>query len=305
MTFIASKALGILVVLAAIGVIVLLWIQCQHGCVASVPKKVITTPTPVVAFGTNELHIISPLRGISVDSPLTITGEAIPDWYIGGAFTIRLLDEKGIGLAYAQAKPTTTTPVNGFIPFSATFAFFPHTQQGTLIFEKNLGSGLPDFPTTVAMPISFARVTPETPTIAPEPSNTATPAPDATVTPAQTGVLQGNVTIGPICPTEQSGAACRPSIKMYAERVISVYKEDKTTLVIKIVPGPDGSFAQELPPGTYYVSMIPQIMGSITGVPTTVTVHAGTTVNLSIAVDTGINTATNTINDETSSSDGF
>lgn len=291
--------------IAAIGVVVLLWVQCgtSNGCTFSAPVKATPIPlvTPEGGFGTSEIHIDGLTQGSQVVSPLTITGKAIPDWYIGGAFTVRLLDAAGHGLAYVQAKPTATTAVNGFIPFSATFAFFPTTSQGTLIVEKNLGSGLPDFPSTIALPLTFPNYSIATPT--PMPTQQITPTPVPSATPISTGVLQGVMTIGPICASGQTGAACSPSVKMFADRPITVSSADQSLLIATIVPGPNGAFAQELPAGKYYVSMLPQILGSITGVPTTVTITAGKTTTLNIDVNTGIGEGQQA--DTAASADGF
>jgi hypothetical protein len=305
MTFIASRLFGLLIIIIAIGVVIVLWVQCGgNGCSFTAPVK--QSPLPTIAldneFGTPEIRIAKLIQGSEITSPVSIQGKAIPDWYIGGEFTVRLLDGAGHGLAYAQAKPLATQAVNGFIPFQADLAFSSSTPDGTLLFEKNLGSGLPNFPSTIALPVKFTHYVSATP--APTIIETATPTPIPSATPVTTGVLQGTMTIGPICPTSQTGAECRPSVKMFAERVISVYQADKTTLVLKITPGADGQFAQELPAGKYYINMIPQIMGSITGVPTTITVAAGKTSTLDISVDTGIRTPENTITDP-QPADGF
>ncbi|HSX24945.1 MAG TPA: hypothetical protein VLG69_03190 [Candidatus Andersenbacteria bacterium] len=303
MMFAASRMFGLFLVVIAIGVVVALWAQCgSNGCSFIPQQKIVATPTstPVAEFGTNEIHVAGIMQGDSIQSPVIITGEAIPDWYIGGSFTVRLLDSAGHGLAYAQAKPSDPTPVNGFIPFTVSFAFFPNTPTGTVLFEKNLGSGLPDFPTTVALPVSFPNYTQATAT--PEPVISPTPTPTPSATPVSTGTLKGTMTIGPICPVQQSGKTCASSVKMFADRPITVSKTDQAMAPITIIPGPTGEFSQELAPGQYYVSMVPQIMGSITGVPTTIKITAGKTTTMNISVDTGIRTPENT---DTASSDGF
>lgn len=307
MTFIASRAFGLLIIVAAIIVVIILWAQCgsNNGCTFTAPVKATPIPPPVGGFGTTEIHIDSLTQGARVTSPLTITGKAIPDWYIGGIFTIRLLDAAGHGLAYVQAKPTATSAVNGFIPFSAQIAFFPHTPNGTLLLEKNLGSGLPDFPSTVALPVSFPNYTNITPTPPPAggPSPTPTPQPSVSATPVTMGILQGVMTIGPICAPGQTGATCTPSVKMFADRPITVSSKDQSKLIATIIPGPNGAFAQELPAGKYYISMLPQILGSITGVPTTSTITSGKTTTLNINVNTGIGEGQQV--DTSSSAGGF
>lgn len=305
MAFIASRAFGFFIIIAAIGVVVVLWVQCgrNNGCTFSAPVQAspVPTVTPESGFGTMDIHVDGLIQGAQVTSPLTITGKAIPDWYIGGAFTVRLLDAAGHGLAYTQAHPTATTAANGFIPFSAQMAFFPTTPNGMLIIEKNLGSGLPDFPSTIALPVTFPNYINVTPT--PIPSDTPTPIPSVSVTPATTGVLKGVMTIGPLCGSGQTGASCSPSVKMFADRPITVSSSDHSQLIATIIPSPDGTFAQELPAGKYYIFMLPQILGSISGVPTTVTITSGKTTTLNISVDTGIGEGQQV--DTSTSQDGF
>ena len=306
MAFVGSRMFGLIVILLAIGLVIALWVQCGSGGCAFTASQT-AAPTPLIAkdnrFGTPEIHITNIRQGDGITSPVTITGEAIPDWYIGGTFTVRLLDGTGHGLAYAQAQPLAKTAVNGFIPFTVTFAFFPHTANGTLLFARNLGSGLPNFPTTVAMPVSFPLYTKVTstplPTFIPPPS--ATPPPSASATPSTLGVLKGAMTIGPLCPRSQTGDSCKPSLKMFADRPITAQKTDDATSTTTITPGPTGEFAQELPAGQYLITMTPQILGTISGVPATITITAGKTTILNIAVNTGIQTEENT----DTTSDGF
>ncbi len=103
------------------------------------------------------------------------------------------------------------------------------------------------------------------------------------------GTLQGSVTIGPVCPVENSaGYSCTPTPEMYAAAQIFVYLSDKTTFVTTIIPDKDGKFSISLPVGKYYIDMFHQSVGGTTGVPTTVNITSGKTVTLKLAVDTGL-----------------
>ena len=109
------------------------------------------------------------------------------------------------------------------------------------------------------------------------------------VAPTTLGTLNGLMTIGPICPVEHADNPCKPTAEMFAERKISVFASDKKTLITTVTPGSTGSFTVLLPEGSYYIKMEkPSSVGSVTGLPTTVTIKAGGVVLLSVEVDTGI-----------------
>ena len=105
------------------------------------------------------------------------------------------------------------------------------------------------------------------------------------------GVLEGVMTIGPICPVEQVDNPCKPTPKMYAAQKIYISKSRIAMGMpsVIITPNKDGNFSVSLPVGTYDVDMVryPEI-GGISGVPTTVNIENGKTVHIVIDVDTGI-----------------
>lgn len=110
------------------------------------------------------------------------------------------------------------------------------------------------------------------------------------VAPASLGTLNGTMTLGPICPVEHADNPCKPTPEMFAERKISVYASDRKTLITTITPGSTGSFSVLLPVGTYYIKMekAQSGVGSVKGLPATVTIKAGSIVLLSVDIDTGI-----------------
>jgi cytoskeletal protein RodZ len=106
--------------------------------------------------------------------------------------------------------------------------------------------------------------------------------------PAVAGTLKGTMTIGPICPVEQVDHPCKPTPEMYAAHPVSVYTSDRSKLVATLTPDANGNFSTALPAGTYLVDTQHQRIGSVQGVPTTLTVTSGQSVTISISVDTGI-----------------
>lgn len=103
-----------------------------------------------------------------------------------------------------------------------------------------------------------------------------------------TGTLQGNMTIGPICPVEQVGHPCNPTPQMYAAHQVFVYNSSQTKLITTLTPDASGNFSATLPSGSYLVDVQHQGIGAVTGAPVMVAVVAGKTAHISINIDTGI-----------------
>lgn len=105
---------------------------------------------------------------------------------------------------------------------------------------------------------------------------------------SKTGILKGNVTIGPVCPVETQNALCKPTAEMYAAAKVFVYTENGKTLLKTLIPDASGNFSTTLNEGKYYIDMFHQAIGGTTGVPATVTIVSGKPVVMSLHVDTGI-----------------
>lgn len=107
--------------------------------------------------------------------------------------------------------------------------------------------------------------------------------------PAEFGVLEGQVTIGPLSPVLQEGEAPpTPAPEVYAARQIVVFEADGEIEVFRIEIGPDGSYRAELPAGEYVVDINHAGIDSAEGLPATVNIEPGSTVTLNIDIDTGI-----------------
>ncbi len=104
------------------------------------------------------------------------------------------------------------------------------------------------------------------------------------------GILDGIMTIGPICPVERIDNPCKPTPQMFAERKIAVYKSDPKILVKTLTPDANGRFSATLPAGVYYVELVNPISSPMTvlGVPATVTIQKNSTFRIDINIDTGI-----------------
>ncbi len=105
---------------------------------------------------------------------------------------------------------------------------------------------------------------------------------------AGTGILEGQMTIGPICPVEREDTPCKPTPEMFAARKIFVYSPDRKSLITTVTPGADGVYSATLRSGDYFVDMEHQGIGSIRGMPQAIHVVKGGITTLDISVDTGI-----------------
>src|SRR4030042_511886 len=87
-----------------------------------------------------------------IASPLYISGLARGYWFFEASFPIKLYDESGneIAVVIAQAKEDWMT--EDFVPFEAVLEFQASGQKGTLVFEKDNPSGLPENGDKLEMP---------------------------------------------------------------------------------------------------------------------------------------------------------
>lgn len=103
------------------------------------------------------IRLTTPQPNSTVQSPLTITGEARGTWYFEASFPVVLVDWDGRiiaqGIAQAQSEWMTTE----FVPFEAvlTFAADPnaYSNRGALILQKDNPSGLPEHDDALEIPV--------------------------------------------------------------------------------------------------------------------------------------------------------
>lgn len=103
------------------------------------------------------------------------------------------------------------------------------------------------------------------------------------------GHLEGNVTIGPLRPAEWVGAPpLPPPPEAYAERSISIFREDGAALVTNVKINSDGTYRVALPPGSYVIDIGRTGRDRARGLPKTVVIPPSQTVRLDIHIDTGM-----------------
>jgi hypothetical protein len=100
--------------------------------------------------------VITPANNGVISSPLHITGQAKGTWYFEGTFFVKLVDAHGIILAQGPVKSTSNWMTEDFVPFIADLTFASSTTAtGTLIFEKDNPSGLPENDASTTVPVRF------------------------------------------------------------------------------------------------------------------------------------------------------
>ncbi len=109
---------------------------------------------PVVSI--QDVTVTSPQANSSITSPLTITGEAVGNWYFEASFPIKLVDEDGNILASTIATAQGDWMTTDLVPFEATMVFnTTGPLDAELLFEKDNPSGLPENAGEYSVPVNI------------------------------------------------------------------------------------------------------------------------------------------------------
>lgn len=104
----------------------------------------------------NLIQVDSVLPGDTVSSPLTVIGEARGYWFFEASFPVKVLDANNQQLAVAVAQAQGEWMTEDFVPFSVTLTYpMPTTPTGTIVFEKDNPSGLPEHDDYMTIPVVF------------------------------------------------------------------------------------------------------------------------------------------------------
>jgi spore germination protein GerM len=142
---ITMLVLAVIIIIAVISIILL-----------KKPNQAVTPPT---TGKENLIQVANIVPNQSIQSPLTITGQARGYWFFEASFPVKILDANGnvLGSTPAQAKGEWMT--ENFVPFEAKVTFTsPTTNTGTLVLQKDNPSGLPENADELRIPITFANV---------------------------------------------------------------------------------------------------------------------------------------------------
>jgi hypothetical protein len=103
------------------------------------------------------------------------------------------------------------------------------------------------------------------------------------------GVVIGHVRIRPLSPVEGEGKPTpTPWPDLYEGRVILIHGSDGEEVERRAEIDADGTYRAELPPGTYVVDIEQAGPASAAGLPKTIQVSSGETIQVNVVIDTGI-----------------
>ena len=100
------------------------------------------------------------------------------------------------------------------------------------------------------------------------------------------GILEGHVSIGPLCPVEPCNITSENLQKVYDATKIFVYSKDRKSYVKEISLNSTGNYKVELNPGIYVLDT--DHIGIGKDIPKEVRIETGKTTILNISIDTGI-----------------
>lgn len=121
------------------------------------PTSTSTPTTLPTATGAPGMSIEQPQVLQVVSSPLSIKGVASGGaWFFEAQFPIKVLDGNGVLIGQSIAHAETEWTTNAPIPFTATLTFTqPATSNGTVVFENDNPSGLPENAKSFSVPVLF------------------------------------------------------------------------------------------------------------------------------------------------------
>ena len=154
----------VIVVLAAILILVPAPAEPKpdDGEVAEMP----TVPEDIQAHideMSDRIKVEQPMAMGVISSPLLITGIARGPWYFEASFPVILTDWDGRIIAQSPAQAKGEWMTESFVPFEVTLEFEApedmgeFSRRGTLIFQKDNPSGLPEHDAALEIPVLFDR----------------------------------------------------------------------------------------------------------------------------------------------------
>lgn len=112
------------------------------------------------------IRVASPRPGETIESPLTIEGEARGYWFFEASAPVVLTNWDGLIIAEGYVTADGGWMTEDFVPFSGELTFEADTsvsERGTLILQKANASGLPEHDDALEFPITLTPSSTETP----------------------------------------------------------------------------------------------------------------------------------------------
>lgn len=125
--------------------------QCRYG------DKTFTEDIGNENEKSDFIRLNSPRPNQTIQSPLTITGEARGNWFFEASFPIFLVNWDGLVIAQGIAQAKSDWMTTEFVPFEATLTFTVdkdvYSNRGALILKKDNLSGLPEHDDALEIPV--------------------------------------------------------------------------------------------------------------------------------------------------------
>lgn len=106
------------------------------------------------------------------------------------------------------------------------------------------------------------------------------------------GVLKGEISIGPLCPVQKDppDPGCLPTKETYKAWATAVWTVNKKTKIAVLDPSLDGNYQLGLPAGDYIIDFEVARTNSVGGsnLPATISISNIDTTTFNIDIDTGI-----------------
>jgi hypothetical protein len=104
------------------------------------------------------------------------------------------------------------------------------------------------------------------------------------------GLLEGTISIGPICPveTDPPSPECLPTAETYKAYPVGIWTQDGRRRITQITPAMDGSFSVGLVPGQYLIKLDKENTIGGSNLPVIVVITTLEKSILNIDIDTGI-----------------
>jgi hypothetical protein len=106
------------------------------------------------------------------------------------------------------------------------------------------------------------------------------------------GVLEGKITIGPLCPVESipPDPRCLPTAETYKAWATAVWTLNRKSKVATIDPKLDGTYDINIPSGSYIIDFAQSNFNHVGGsnLPYVINISFGNTTKFNINIDTGI-----------------
>lgn len=102
-----------------------------------------------------------------------------------------------------------------------------------------------------------------------------------------TGILEGKVSIGPVCPVERLDQPCDVSAETYTSREVIITKFDKSVYGYQHLEA-DGSYRFVVSSGLYMLEIGKLGIDRAVGLPKSIEIKAGQTTTVNFSIDTGV-----------------